>query len=305
MAAILALLVLQAAAAESPDQDLAKARASRQPVCLLFVDDGAASRSLLKSLDQNDDLRKIGGHFEIVTTKRPKPEFLLDLPSPVVAVAEPAWIPKAANPDRNSLGAACRGIFSLAGEFAPGDRQIVELIKTSGRGCHQKIGPMDLKSSVPVVAGWISQKHELKRWPLVLDASIPEVTRVEWEGESDHTFESILQACTLQNKLIMYPSGGTIVLAAKPPRADLDLVALRVFLEKYDETEELPGDVQNHLQKALDALSSDDLNVRDVASRTIKDAGVKARRWIRKALSASSDAEVRSRLASLLKPVPP
>jgi hypothetical protein len=136
----------------------------------------------------------------------------------------------------------------------------------------------------------------------VLDASVPEVTRVEWEGGPDHTFESMLQACTRQNKLILYPSGGAIVLAGRPPREDIPPALLRDFLGRHAETDELSPEARVRLQELLPKLAHEELQVREAATQELKELGAKARRGLRKALSEARDAEARSRLESLLQP---
>jgi len=59
---------------------------------------------------------------------------------------------------------------------------------------------------------------------------------------------------------------------------------------------------QRGIAKALADLSNDDLQIRDAATQSLKEAGAKARGSLRKALAQATDAETRSRLEAILKP---
>lgn len=302
MGTLLALL-FQLGPTDGLEQGLIKARESFRPMCLLWIDEGDSSQALLKTFHEDAAVRKLAGLFELVKVKGPKPEFLLDLPLPAVAVAEPTWIPHDKRPDWTSIRRACRGFVSLAGEFTPQDEEILNAIKTSGRGGSQKIGPMPLKDCIPMVGVWISLKNALKRPTVVIDSSVPEGARVEWKGGTDHIFESFLQACTHQNRLLMYPSGGAIVLAGRLPRDEIEPAALRDLLGRFAEPEGLSVENHDRFEEAIGRLSDNNLEVREAATHVLKAAGAKVRRLLRKALADAPDSGASSRLESILQPV--
>src|SRR5881394_3247566 len=106
MESILAFLLLQVTPTEVQDQSLIMARGSQRPVCLLLIDDSDRSKALLKTLEQDEPLRTLGGQFELVKVKGPPPDVLLELPLPVIVVAEPAWLPKDGKADWGLLSRA-------------------------------------------------------------------------------------------------------------------------------------------------------------------------------------------------------
>jgi hypothetical protein len=290
----LSVLLAWALQAEGLEAELAKARESHQPVCLVLVDEGAAKGE--------PDLGKGASGFVVVRAKGKRPANLLDLPFPALAIVEPVFAPRKASAEELFLQGPCRGRLTVAGELTAQQNTLMESLRTVGRGGRQKVGPMALESCFSVVNGWARVRLGVEEDPVVLDPSVSKTATVEFQGGADHTFESIYRAFAEQNRWVLYPADGRIVLSTKLPRAVPDPAAVERFLAKHAEPEELPPEELRKYEDALRRLEDDDPTTRVEASRQLADAGARARRLLRKALTGAQALDLRTRLENLLRP---
>jgi hypothetical protein len=305
MAALLALLLAQAAAPDGLEPVLAQAREKLSPVLVLWVDDGASSASLLKLIDQDAEVRTAARSFLTAQVRAPKPDTLLDLPLPLVAVVEPTLVPRGPAPDPETLLRSARARLGLAGEWTSADEVLVSRLRRFGRGGSLRIGRMGVYDCSSILKGWIRERFteqgfEFKDDPIVLKAVTLDTT-IEFEGGPEHTFESILRAMAGQNRLVLYPQAGTVVLSPELPAKEIGPDRLKTFLAAHAEPEVLSEEDRDRFSKAMKDLSEDDPKVRGAASKVLQDAGPRVRRLLRRALAEAQDPETRSRLEEILR----